>query len=169
MKLFGFGTVLAGCAGLAAGWTVAFADEVAREAFHGRHLDLASARGLGRAFFALAGGTATSPRARKRRGIVDTIVSNVVFFTLVRDGMRREHKRTRLVIAAGSVAALSIVPLLPPRRWLLGTGISFVAGGAAAIVATRLVADGDVSDARARSTDRSPRDDDPSRRAHLAA
>ncbi|MDB4994470.1 MAG: hypothetical protein JWM74_1902 [Myxococcaceae bacterium] len=170
MKLLGWRALLAVSAGLAAGWTVAFADQVAREAFHARRLDFASLRGLGRGMKALAGGTATTKRAKLRRGIVDTIVSNALFLTLVGDGMRREPMRARRALAAGGVAALSTVPLLPQRRGLLGAVLAFGAGGAAAVLTTALDVDArGVSEARSGSTDRSPGADAPSTHAHLAA
>jgi hypothetical protein len=169
MKLFGFVTLASVSAGLAAGWSVAFADGVAREAFHARRLDLASLRGLGRGLFALAGGNATTKRAKHRRGFVDTIVSNALFLTLVGDSMRREPRRGRLAIAAGVVAGLSIAPLLPRRRWLLGMVMGFASGAAAAACTTRLGEARVFRDARSGSTARTPRDDDPSTRARLAA
>jgi hypothetical protein len=138
MKVFRFGALLAAVAGLAAGSTVAFADEVAREALHARRLDLASLRGLAHGMYALASGHAKTSREQKRRGVVDTIVSYALFFTLVTDGMRREPRHTRLVIGAAGVAALSIAPLLPPRRPLLAVTLAFVAGAAAAAAMTRV-------------------------------
>ncbi len=172
MKLLSGRALFAVSAGLLAGGTVAFADEVAREAFHARCLDIASLRGLGRGMMALAGRTATTKRAKLRRGIVDTIVSHALLFTLVKDGMDREPKRTHRALAAGGVAALSLVPLLPHRRGLLGALVAFAAGGAAAVVTTRLdagVAPHVVTVGQCESTDRSPRDVAPSTPARLAA
>jgi hypothetical protein len=169
MKLLGWRALMAVSAGLVAGWTVAFADEVAREAFHARRLDVASLRGLGRGMKALAGGTAATKRAKLRRGIVDTIVSNALFLTLVRDGMHREPKRTRRALVASGVAALSIVPLLPHRSGLLGAALACVTGGAAAVITTQLDGDAPNVSPQSRSTDRSPGGDAPSTHAHLAA
>ena len=172
MKPFGLGALLAVSAGLAAGWSVAFADAVARDAYQAPRLDLASLRGLGHGLFALAGGTASTPRARLRRGFVDTVVSNALLLTLVGDVMRRAPRRPRLAIASGGVAALSVVPFLPQRP-VLGAALAFVLGGAAAVVTTRLAGANErrrpVSVTRPESIARSPRDDDPSTSARLAA
>lgn len=141
MKLFGLGTLgtlVAVGGGLAAGWTVALADGVARDAFCGRWVDAQSLRGLGRGFLTLAGGKATTARAKQRRGVVDTIVSHAVFLTLARDGLRRHPRHTRLLVGAGGVAALSLTPFLPRRHSLAGAALAFVTGAAAAVVMSRI-------------------------------